>query len=71
MDLSEIFGIICLIELFIFLIVETTLINHCVPFFVITIFYVVGSILFLIFLSLSLFFKYGGFYYAQFRFFNR
>ena len=56
MDLSEIFGIICLIELFIFLIVETTLINHCVPFFVITIFYAVGSILFFILLSLSLFF---------------
>ena len=60
MDLSEIFGIICLIELFIVWIVETTLINHCVSFSVITIFYFVGSILFFILLSLSLFFKYGG-----------
>ena len=70
MDLSEIFGIICLIELFIFWIVETILIDHCVPFFVFTIFYVVGSILFLILLSLSLFFKYGGFYYAWDSFLN-
>lgn len=69
MDLSEIFGIICLIELFIVWIVETILINHCVPFSVITIFYAVGFILFFILFSLSLFFKYGGFYYAWFRFF--
>ena len=66
MDLSEIFGIICLIELFIVWIVETILINHCVPFSVITIFYAVGFILFFILFSLSLFFKYGGFYYAGF-----
>jgi len=59
--LPAIFGVACLIELFIVLNVANILVNHCVPFSVITIFYAVGFILFFILLSLSLFFKYGGY----------
>lgn len=60
MDLSDIFRIICLIELFIVWIVGTILINHCVSFSVIAIVYAVGFILFFILFSLSLFIEYGG-----------
>lgn len=61
MDLSAIFGVACLIELFIVLNVANILINHCVSFSAFAIFCAVGFILFFILFSLSLFFEYGGY----------
>ena len=55
MDLSYILRIIYLFVLFAAWIALSTLINHCVPFYVITIVYAVAFILFFILFSLSLF----------------
>ena len=59
--LPAIFGVACLIELFIVLNVANILIIHCVSFSAFAIFCAVGFILFFILLSLSLFFEYGGY----------
>lgn len=57
MDLPDIFKVICLVELLIVWVVGTILINHCVSFSVITIFYAVGFVLNFILYCLALFLK--------------
>ena len=57
MDLPDIFKVICLVELLIVWVVGTILINHCVSFSVIIIFYAVGFVLNFILYCLALFLK--------------
>lgn len=57
MDLSDIFKVICLVELLIVLVVGSILIHNCVPLSNIIIFYSAGFVLNFILYCLALFLK--------------